>query len=126
MDSACEVNEKGTRGKNDGNEALEEGTCRPLDLDPNEIIEADEETLPYAEEDWENPEQIEVPKNMEPDVFFTMQTRQSDRTRTAMKYKPYGDNFVVDRIDLEKILEELLGLEEILASEDIDIVDDQD
>ena len=25
-----------------------------MDLDPNEMIEADEETLPYAEEDWQD------------------------------------------------------------------------
>ena len=47
MDPACEVNEKGTKGKNDGNEAPEKGIS--LDLDPNEIIEANEENLPYAE-----------------------------------------------------------------------------
>ena len=35
MDPACEVNEKGTREKNDGNEVVEEGTDTPLDLDPN-------------------------------------------------------------------------------------------
>ena len=34
--------------KNDGNEVVEEGTIPPLDLYPNEVIEADEETLPYA------------------------------------------------------------------------------
>ena len=51
MDPACEVNEKGTREKNNENEGLEEGTSPPLDLDPCETIEADEETLPYAEED---------------------------------------------------------------------------
>ena len=49
MDPACEVNEKGTREKNDGNEVVEEGTDTPLDLDPNEQIEADDETLPYAD-----------------------------------------------------------------------------
>ena len=49
MDPACEVNEKGTRGKNVGNEVIEEGTSPPLDLDRNEINEADEETLHYAE-----------------------------------------------------------------------------
>ena len=49
MDPACELNEKDTREKYDENEALEEGTSPPLDLDPNEIIEADEETLTYAE-----------------------------------------------------------------------------
>ena len=104
MDPACEVNEKGTREKNDGNELVEEGTSLPLDLDLNDVIEADEETLPYAEEDWQDPEQMEVPK----------------------KYNPYGDDFVVDRIDLKKIVEEVVGLEEITVSQDIDIVDDHD
>ena len=42
MAPACEVNEKGTREKNEENEALEEVTIPPLDLDPNEIIEAEE------------------------------------------------------------------------------------
>ena len=55
LDPACEVNEKGIREKKDGNEVLEEGTSPPLDLDPNEKIEVDEETLPNA--DWQNPEQ---------------------------------------------------------------------
>ena len=56
MDPAFEVNEKSTRGKNDGNEVVEEGSSPPLDLDPNEVIEAEEETLPYAEEDWQDTE----------------------------------------------------------------------
>ena len=126
MDPACEVNEKGTREKNDGNEVVEEGTNTPLDLDPNEQIEADDETLPYAEEDWQDPEQIEVPKNLEPDLPFTIQTRQKDGMRPRKKYNPYGDDFVLDRIDLKKIVEEVVGLEEITVSQDIDIVDDHD
>ena len=92
MDPACEVNEKGTREKNDGNEVIEEGTSTPPDLDPNEVIEADDETLPYAEEDWKDPEQREVP-NLEPDLPFTIQTRQNDRTRPRKRYNPYGDDF---------------------------------
>ena len=71
MEPACEVNEKGTRGKNDGNEVVEEGSSPPLNLDPNEVIEADEETLPYAEEDWQEPEQMEIPKSLEPDLPYT-------------------------------------------------------
>ena len=126
MDLASEVNEKGTRGKNDGNEVAVEGSIPPLDLDPNEVIEADEETLPYAEEDRQDPEQMEVPKNLEPDLPFTIQTRQSDRTRLTKKYNPHGDDFVVDRIDLKKIVEEVAGLEEITVSQDIDIIDDHD
>ena len=52
MDPSCEANDKGTRGKNDENQDVEEGSSPPLGLDPNEVIEADEETLPYAEEEW--------------------------------------------------------------------------
>ena len=126
MDPACEVNEKGTGEKNDGNEVVEEGTNTPLDLDPNEVIEADDETLPYAEEDWQDPEQMEVPKNLEPDLPLTVQTRQNAGTRPRKKYNPYGDDFVVDRIDLKKIVEEVVGLEEITVSQDIVIVDDHD
>ena len=126
MDPACEVIEKGTREKNDGNEVVEERTSTPLDLDPNEMIEADEETLPYAEEDWQDPEQMEVPKKLEPDLPFTIQDRQNDRARSKKKYNHYGDYFVVDRIDLKKIVEKVVGLEGITVSQDIDIIDDHD
>ena len=61
MEPACEVNEKGTRGKNEGNEVVEEESSPQLDLDPNEVIEADEETLPYAKEVWQDSKQMEVP-----------------------------------------------------------------
>ena len=81
------------------NETVEEETSPPLDLDPNEIFEAHEEILPYAEEDWKNPEKIENPKNMEPVLPFSMQTRQSDRTRNAKKNYTYGEDFVEDRSD---------------------------
>ena len=95
-------------------------------MHPNEVIEADEETLPYAEEDWQDLEQMEVSKNLEPDLPFLIQTRPSERTRLKKKYNPYGDDFVVDRIDLKKIMEEVVGLEGITVSRDIDIVDDHD
>ena len=55
-----------------------------------------------------------------------MQTQQSDRARPAKTYKLYGDNFVVDRTDLKKIVENSVGLEEITVSQDVDIVFDQD
>ena len=69
---------------------------------------------------------MEVPKNLEPDLPFAIQTRQNHRTRVTKKYNPYGDDFVVDRIDLKKMVEELVGLEETTVSQDIDIADDHD
>ena len=90
------------------------------------MIEANKETLPYAEEDWQDPKQMEVHMNLEPDLPFTIQSRQSDSKRLTNKYNPYGDEFVVDRIDLKKIEEEVVGLEGITVSQDIEIVDDRD
>ena len=54
VEPACEVNEKGIREKNDGNDNLS--------LDENEKIEADSEAESFVEEDWNDPEQGEVPK----------------------------------------------------------------
>ena len=102
MDPACEVNEKGTREKNSGNEIVEEGTSITLDLDPNEVIEADDETLPYAEKDWQDPKKMLVFKNLETFLPFTIQTRQNDVTRSKKEYNPYGGDFVIDRIELKK------------------------
>ena len=63
---------------------------------------------------------------MEWDLPFTIQTRQNDRTRSKKKYNSYSDDFVVDRRDLKKIVEEVIGLEDITVSQDIDINDDHD
>ena len=62
---------------------------------------------------------------MEPDLSFTIQTRQGDGRRPRRKYNRYDDDFVVDRIDLKKLVEEMVVLEGITVSQDIDIEDDQ-
>ena len=55
VDPAFEVNERGTRDKNDRNEVVD--NCElPLDLELTERVEVDDETLPYPEEDWDCPE----------------------------------------------------------------------
>ena len=41
---------------------------------------------------------------------ISMQTRQGDGRKPRKKYNRYGDDFVVDRIDLKKIVEEMVGL----------------
>ena len=59
VEPACEVNEKDTREKNDGNE--------DASMDNNEKIEVNSDEGSFAEEDWNDPEQNEVPKWTEPD-----------------------------------------------------------
>ena len=52
VDPACEVNERDTRDKNDGNKVVDDCDL-PLDLELTERVEMDDETLPYAKEDWD-------------------------------------------------------------------------
>ena len=76
VEPACEVNEKGNREKNDGNE--------DVSMDDNEKIDEDSDAGSYAEEDWNDPEQNEVPKRTEPDLPRTAGTRNGNRRRTGM------------------------------------------
>ena len=126
MDLACEVNERGTRGKNDGNEVVDNCDL-PLDLElTTEPVEVDDETLLYAEEDWDCPEQTEIDKGVQPDFPFTMETRQSKKGRNKKKYNPYGEDFVIDRIVLSNMMESLVGLDEVAVPQEIDLVNDMD
>ena len=126
VDPACEVNERGTRDKNDGNEVVDNCDL-PLDLElTTEPVEVDDETLLYAEEDWDCPEQTEIDKGVQPDFPFTMETRQSKEGRNKKKYKPYGEDFVIDRIVLSIMMESLVGLDEVAVPQEIDLVNDMD
>ena len=125
VDPACEVNERGTRDKNDGNEVVDDCDL-PLDLELTERVEVDDETLPYAEEDWDCPEQIEIDKGIQPDFPLTMETRQSKRGKNQKKYNPYGEDFVVDRIVVRDVIDLLVGLDEVAMLEEIDLVNDMD
>ena len=62
----------------------------PMDLELTERVEVDDETLPYAKEDWDCPEQTEVNRGVQPNFPFTMETRQGKRGRKKKKYNPYG------------------------------------
>ena len=125
VDPACEVNERGTRDKNDGNEVIDNCDI-PLDLELTERVEVDDETLPYAEEDWDCPEQTEIDKGVQPDFPFTMKTRQSKKGRNKKRYNSYGEDFVLDRIVLSDMMESLVGLDEVVVPQDIYLVNDMD
>ena len=101
VEPACEVNEKGTREKNDVNE--------DVSMDDNEKIEADSDAESFVEEDWNDPEQNEVPKWTEPDLPITAETRSGNRKWTSIRYNRYGDDFLIDKIQPDKLGEELLS-----------------
>ena len=116
VEPACEVNEKGTREKNDGNENLS--------LDDNENIEVESDAGSFVEEDWNDPEQNEVPKWMEPDRPTPPETRTGNRKRTGMRYNRYGDDFLIDKIQPDKLGDELLSAGELEAEEEWQVIDD--
>ena len=101
------MNEKGTREKNDGNE--------DVSMDDNEKIEADSDAESFAEEDWNDPEQNEVPKWTEPDSPIIAGTRSGNRKRTSMRFNRYGDDFLIDKIQPDELNEELLSVGELVA-----------
>ena len=118
VEPACEVNEKGTREKNDGNE--------DLSLDDNEKIQADSEAESFVEEDWNDPEQDEVPKWTEPDLPIPAGTRSGNSKRTGMRYNRYGDDFLIDKIQPDKLGEELLSVGELAADVEWQIINDSE
>ena len=118
VEPACEVNEKSTREQNDGNE--------DLSLDDNEKIEADSEAESFVEEDWNDPEQDEVPKWTEPDLPIPAGTRSGNRKRTGTRYNRYGDDFLIDKIQPDELCEELLSAGELAADDEWQIINDSE
>ena len=55
-----------------------------------------------------------------------METRQCKKGRDKKKYNPYGEDFVIDRIVLNDMMESLLGLDEVAVPREIDLVNDMD
>ena len=115
----------GKRDKNDGNEVVDNCDL-PLDLEFTERVEVDDETQPYAEEDWDCPEQTEIDKGVQPDLPFTMETRQGKKGGNKEKDHPYGGDFVVNRIVLSDMMDSLVGLDEVAVPKEIDLVNDMD
>ena len=118
VEPACQVNEKGTRDKNDGNENLS--------LDDNEKIDADSEAESFVEEDWNDPDQGEVPKWTEPDLSIPAGTRSGNRKRTGMRYNRYGDDFLIDKIKPDDLSRELTSVGELAADGEWQIIDDNE
>ena len=118
MEPACEVNEKGIGEKNEGNENLS--------LDDNEKTDADSEAESFVEEDWNDPEQGEVPKWTEPDLSIPAGARSGNRKRTGMRYNRYGDDFLIDKIQPDDLSKELLSVGELAADDEWQIMNDNE
>ena len=118
VEQACEVSEKGTREKNGGNEGLS--------LDDNEKIEADSEAESFVEEDWNDPEQDEVPKWTDQDLPITAGTRSGNRKRTGLRYSNDGEDFLIDKIRPDELGDELLSVSDLVADDKWRIINDSE
>ena len=118
VEPSCEVNEKGTREKNDGGE--------DVSMDDNEKIEADSDAGSFKEEDWNDPEQNEEPKWTEPDLPRTAETRTGNRKQTGMRYNRYGDDFLNDKMQPDELSAELVSVGELVADDEWQIINDSE
>ena len=116
VEPACDVNEKDTREKNDGNE--------DVSMDDNEKIEAGSDAEFFAKEDWNDLEQDEVPKWTEPDLPITAATMSGNRKRTGMRYNRYRDDFLIDKIQPDELSGELVSVGELVADDEWQIIND--
>ena len=71
-------------------------------------------------------EHTEIDKGVKPDCSFTMESHQGKRERNKKKYNPYGEDFVVDRIVLSELADSIVGLDEIVVSQEINLINDTD
>ena len=78
------------------------------------------------EEDWNDPEQGELPKWTEPDLSIPAGTRSGNRKRTGMRYNRYGDDFLIDKIQPDDLSKELLSVGELAADDEWQIINDNE
>ena len=95
MEPACEVNKKSTTEENDGNGNMSIGEVEKVEVNLYENS--------FAEEDCNEPGQKEVPGRTKPDKPMTMETRRGGRKKTSMRYNRYGDDFVIYKIQPNKV-----------------------
>ena len=95
-------------------------------MDDNEKLEVYSDGRFFAEEDWNDRKQNEVPKWTEPDLPMTTGTRKGDRKRTGMRCNMYGYDLLVDKIQPEEIGEEFVNVGELVADEEWQIINDSE
>ena len=118
VEPACEVNEKGTREKNDGNEKTSMGD--------NEKIEVHSDESSFAEEDRVEPDQNEVPEWIKPDKPIDVETRRGGRKNTSMRYNRYGDDFLIDKMKPDEVKADLVRMGDLVSGKEWQINDDDE
>ena len=98
VDPACEVNERGPRDKNDGNEVVYECDL-PLDLELTARAEVDAKIFHMQKKTGTGQSKQKLIK--EHSLTFHSPWRHGrarKEGRNKKKYNPYGEDFVIDRI----------------------------
>ena len=80
----------------------------------------------FAEEDWNEPEQNEVPGWTERDRPMTLKSRKGGRKKTSMRYNRYGDDFLIDRIQPDEIGADTVSMGDLVLFKKIQIINDKE
>ena len=67
-----------------------------------------------------------MPKWTERDLPMTTGTRSGNRKRTGMRYNRYGEDFLIDKIRPDELGDELLGVGELVADDEWQIINDSE
>ena len=95
-------------------------------MSDTEKIEVYSDEGSFAEEDWNELEQNEVTKSVEPDKPIITKTRRGGRKKTSMTYNRSGDDFLIDKIKSGEIGAELVGVGEFVPDQDWQITKDDE
>ena len=79
-----------------------------------------------CEEAWKVKEQTEFDKRVEPDFPWPRKPDRARGGKDKKNYNCYCDEFVVDKNALNNIKNSVVGLDELMISHDIDLVDDRE
>ena len=118
MELACEVNKKDTREEDDDNGNMSIGE--------DEKVEVNSDENSFAEEDCNEPGQKELPGWTKPDKPLTMETRTGGRKKTSMRYNRYGDDFVISKIQPNKVGADMVSMGELVSDKEWKIINDND
>ena len=77
------------------------------------VVGSDERS--FSEEDWNEPEQDEVPKWTDSEPPIATETRRGGRKKTSMRYNRYGDDFLIHKKQPEELGAEMVNMGDLVA-----------
>ena len=121
VDPACEVNERGTRGKNVEKEVVDNCDL-PLDREFTERVEVDDKLFHMPKKTVTVQNKLKLIK--ECSLTFPSPRKHARAKEEKTRRSTTRMAFVIDRIVLSDMMDSLVELEEVVMPQEIDLVND--